>query len=436
MKLEILLLLTVTSITTTETGKDKKVFVPTNEWKVIDEGQSIPAGLHVRINLQTGRKEAKLLDAEDRSEEKNSALMMSAVSHDDTERPNDDPTSTHSRLKDALKNIPDEGFEYSEEKLKEITKKFRTYENIKEEFEEMNMKIKSDFQLMSDLLVKYQSIEDKLDLNEYRALFEDLDYLLHQIDNANDFVTAGGLDTIILPNLSNQTVPELRIHSVKLLGILVQNNPKGQIAAFEKNVGSILFQMLAQSANISTSELSSLMFAIGGLLRKFPLAQAELLSSPGLKILVDLLGKPIDYKIKMKCLLLLADLIREYDEIAGNVGASKTKVNQATDIKSRLVTTEYCTIMIDLMLIHRQDYLESLYIADDMLNVLILSKEVCEPHWSGSSIFRHTLLAIKTNFEQQKNGTDFDNFELNGIVEKLDRLQTFWSDHGAINDEL
>ncbi|KAG4069773.1 hypothetical protein HA402_003214 [Bradysia odoriphaga] len=434
MRLEILLLLAIASITATETDNDKKVFVPTNEWKVIDEGQSIPAGLHVRINLQTGRKEAKLLDAEDRSEEKNSALMMSAHSQDDTETPNDDPSSIHSRLKDALKNIPDEGFKYSEEKLKEITKKFRTYENIKEEFKEMNMKIKSDFQLMSDLLVKYQSIEDKLDLNEYRALFEDLEYLLHQIDNANDFVTAGGLESVILPNLGNQTIPELRIHSVKLLGILVQNNPKGQIAAFEKNVGSILLQILAQPANISTSELSSLMFAIGGLLRKFPLAQAELLNSPGLKILVDLLGKPIDYKIKMKCLLLLADLIREYDE-KDVENVSKTKVNHPTDIKSRLVTTEYCTIMIDLMLIHRHDYLESLYIADDMLNVLIVSKEVCEPQWSESSIFRHTLLAIKTNYEQQKNGTDFDDFELNGVVEKLDRLQTFY-DHRAINDEL
>ena len=43
------------------------VFVATHEWQVVQEGQPIPPGLHVRMNLQTGLKEAKLLD--DRQEE-------------------------------------------------------------------------------------------------------------------------------------------------------------------------------------------------------------------------------------------------------------------------------------------------------------------------------------------------------------------------------
>jgi len=37
-------------------------FVATNEWKPIKEGQAIPKGLHVRLNLETGQKEAKLMD--------------------------------------------------------------------------------------------------------------------------------------------------------------------------------------------------------------------------------------------------------------------------------------------------------------------------------------------------------------------------------------
>lgn len=39
------------------------VFEPTNEWQVIKPGQSIPPGLHVRIDMQTGLKEAKLMDS-------------------------------------------------------------------------------------------------------------------------------------------------------------------------------------------------------------------------------------------------------------------------------------------------------------------------------------------------------------------------------------
>ena len=39
-------------------------FIPTHEWQVIKKGQSIPAGLHVRMDFQTGIKEAKLLETE------------------------------------------------------------------------------------------------------------------------------------------------------------------------------------------------------------------------------------------------------------------------------------------------------------------------------------------------------------------------------------
>ena len=38
------------------------MFIPTNEWKPIKKDQGIPRGLHVRLNVQTGEREAKLLD--------------------------------------------------------------------------------------------------------------------------------------------------------------------------------------------------------------------------------------------------------------------------------------------------------------------------------------------------------------------------------------
>ena len=38
------------------------VFEPTREWKTVNEGQAIPAGLHVRMNLETGKKEARLME--------------------------------------------------------------------------------------------------------------------------------------------------------------------------------------------------------------------------------------------------------------------------------------------------------------------------------------------------------------------------------------
>ncbi len=48
------------------------VFVPTKEWQRVKEGQSIPPGLHVRMDLQTGLKEAKLLDEDTKPSETDS----------------------------------------------------------------------------------------------------------------------------------------------------------------------------------------------------------------------------------------------------------------------------------------------------------------------------------------------------------------------------
>ena len=43
-------------------GASPSVFEATSEFQEIQEGQQVPAGLHYRINLETGKKEAKLID--------------------------------------------------------------------------------------------------------------------------------------------------------------------------------------------------------------------------------------------------------------------------------------------------------------------------------------------------------------------------------------
>ena len=43
-------------------GAAPPIFEATSEFQEIQEGQQVPAGLHYRINLETGKKEAKLID--------------------------------------------------------------------------------------------------------------------------------------------------------------------------------------------------------------------------------------------------------------------------------------------------------------------------------------------------------------------------------------
>uniref|UniRef100_A0A914UK92 Uncharacterized protein n=1 Tax=Plectus sambesii TaxID=2011161 RepID=A0A914UK92_9BILA len=70
-----------------------EVFVATNEWQVVKPGQHIPAGLHVRLNLQTGEKTAKLMDEP--------ATKKDAITVDGK------PYS-FSEIKETLKNIKNE----------------------------------------------------------------------------------------------------------------------------------------------------------------------------------------------------------------------------------------------------------------------------------------------------------------------------------------
>ena len=48
---------------------EHELFVPSEVWQKVKPGQALPSGLHYRINLQTGEKEAKLLDGNDHNVE-------------------------------------------------------------------------------------------------------------------------------------------------------------------------------------------------------------------------------------------------------------------------------------------------------------------------------------------------------------------------------
>eukprot|EP00039_Didymoeca_costata_P025265 m.12740 g.12740 ORF g.12740 m.12740 type:complete len:351 (+) comp4730_c0_seq1:100-1152(+) len=43
----------------------KHAFVATHEWQVVEEGQAVPPGLHIKMDMQTGKKMAKLMDKQE-----------------------------------------------------------------------------------------------------------------------------------------------------------------------------------------------------------------------------------------------------------------------------------------------------------------------------------------------------------------------------------
>lgn len=178
----------------------------------IFKGQSVPSGLHYRINLTTGKKEAKLLDIEDKSK----GISVLPKSEDDDE-PN---------IEEQLKNIPTDNFEYTEEKIKELKSKYKSYDDIKDEFKKMDMGIKTEGEILQGLFKRYENATEK---SEILLMLEEFESLAHQVDNSLQFLNFDGLEKVILPNLVNQSELSLRVSSLHLIGALTQNHPQAQV---------------------------------------------------------------------------------------------------------------------------------------------------------------------------------------------------------------
>uniref|UniRef100_A0A1B0GIJ5 Nucleotide exchange factor SIL1 n=1 Tax=Lutzomyia longipalpis TaxID=7200 RepID=A0A1B0GIJ5_LUTLO len=288
-------------------------FIPTREWQTIKEGQKVPAGLHYRINLETGEKEAKILEEEDDVAKQDGSAALTVVEND--EIPNKENASDGPSIEDALKNIPGDNFEYTPEQMKEIKSKFRTYEDIKHELKDkLNLDIKTDAEVITGLLKKYDELKKDKVNPEVIKILDELEYLVHQIDNANNFVNQNGIEKLIIPNIVNQTNSIIRTRALLLLGAVMHNNPTAQISAFERNVGDHLTRLIASTQ--LNDELSAAIYAIGSLIRKFPLAQKESLTKLGLSVLLDIWTRQVELKVKMKVLVLICDLVRENHDVA------------------------------------------------------------------------------------------------------------------------
>ena len=88
-----------------ETNYD--VFHATNQWQTVKEGQSIPPGLHVQINLQTGEKQAKLMDENQSVESENNKAQSAKSSTKQKYVKIDKNIISKQKLKDALKDFKD-----------------------------------------------------------------------------------------------------------------------------------------------------------------------------------------------------------------------------------------------------------------------------------------------------------------------------------------
>uniref|UniRef100_A0A182SLP4 Nucleotide exchange factor SIL1 n=1 Tax=Anopheles maculatus TaxID=74869 RepID=A0A182SLP4_9DIPT len=310
-------------------------------------------------------------------------------------------------LKQALKDIP--ANEYEEEPIDESGRgRFKNYEQIKKELKDANVELKSDSEIMVDLFERFEKVLQKSSATDARqeldALFEDLEYLAHQIDNALQFIDRGGVEKIIWPSINRTEDSVTRTKALQLLGTVVQNNPKAKVALIERNGGTNLLTALGRAT--STDEISAALYAFGSLVRKFPFTQKQLLTPHGYSVLYGVWQKKVELKVKVKVLQLIADVLEDYQSATAAGGGGESDPTTAEQYRSTKLTdglqrTEFCKHAGEFFHQHKAALIPEDNLTDDTTKALKACKQLCHEPWSQCPLFRHTLLVLRNNLDHR-----------------------------------
>lgn len=331
-----------------ETITTKEPFIATDKWQPIKPGQSIPAGLHVRLNLHTGLKEAKLMDPKEETKHNNPSTAQSGKKR----------RYSPEELKEALKAIKTEeilGMNKKQEgtHLPKVNTKFRNIEELKRDLESLNLNIKPESEIVLDILKDYGKSKDE---NKVVGL-QDLEFLVHKFDTAQDFVKLGGLD-VIVPDL-NSTNPKIRSLVAFTLGSAMQGNPKVQIAVLEHNVLSHLLRLVTLDTEFSVR--NRVLYAISCMVRQFPFAQLRLIENGGVTALISILRErtnPDSHKLQLKVLTLFHDLLNEKelakqhfskDNDDDEAQIEKLRQYESINLEESLVSNGACELVTKLL---------------------------------------------------------------------------------------
>ncbi|XP_026524347.1 nucleotide exchange factor SIL1-like isoform X2 [Notechis scutatus] len=231
-------------------SEDLEVFYPTNQWQTIRPGQAIPPGLHVQLNLQTGEKLAKLPDDYKEKSDTQDSLKSKRLGQIDV-----DPNSfTTQELKRALAKMKEtkKADDTPEEKAhqEDIRRRFRPIEKLKEEFRELNLQLETDLEIMLKLINKFNNSASTLE--EKITALSDLEYYVHQVDNAKDLLSLGGLQLLI--NGLNSSEPLMKEYASFVLGAALSSNPRVQVAAIQGGALQKLLVILATDQSLAVKK--------------------------------------------------------------------------------------------------------------------------------------------------------------------------------------
>lgn len=297
-----------------------KHFVPTDEFQTVHDDQVVPLGLHYRLNIETGLKEAKINVVSDADDINNAVVVIPNENSDfepavaDTPKPKPRvPPSTDGAIKPPLASSADEALAFSDS---------------------------------LEILLKHKSHStDKLS----HALLS-LEDLVHEIYWGLQ-ISAPKYVTSLLTLISTSPDATIRSSSALVLGSALSNNPKALSSATSDRSVTLVKTLLSSLGKETDNHAKArILYALNQAI-KSPLTRSEFLAGQGLETLHKLF-KNGDAEFMGKSAIVIEDNflnedMRSETETIKKQGDGSVRFNPTRDgIEER----RFCSLFEDALL--------------------------------------------------------------------------------------
>ncbi|XP_045887615.1 nucleotide exchange factor SIL1 [Micropterus dolomieu] len=404
----------LTLVENTEGGEEEEVRVdegdldavqPTEDWQTLKPGQAVPAGSHVRLNLQTGQREVRLGEEQ---------LKYWTQEHGEAEETQS--SFSPDELKRAMKKIKEDMNPDS------VAYKYRPLEELKRDMAQLELLVETDAQIMRRLLTQFNSSNSTTE-QRLNILLE-LEYLVHQVDNAQTLCSLGGLQ-FMLEGLNSSDF-RLQESSAFVLGSALASNPVVQVKAVESGALQMLLTTLATAQPFQVKK--KVLFAVASLLRHFPYAQRHFLSHGGLQVLSELFRADGGGVLRTRIVTMLYDMISE-KELISQAGldlvldaSHEERVRQYSmvSLQEELLEKGWCSLVPQLLESTEHDYREK------ALRALLAMAPVCLEQYRSDSSLLGSLLSLRDQYQDMAQSEMIigdENSYFAEIVELIDALE-------------
>ncbi|MEQ2287057.1 hypothetical protein AMECASPLE_008593 [Ameca splendens] len=367
-------------VTVDDDDADVEVLQPTEQWQTLAPGQAVPAGSHVRLNLQTGKREVRLGEEQ---------LKYWTQEHRELEK--SAAPINPDELKKAMKKI--------KEDLKSqdpVASKFRPLEELKKDMAELDLLVETDVQIMRRLLDQFNSSSTTTE--QRLNILQELEYLVHQVDNAQTLCSMGGL-SLILEGLNSSDV-RLQENSAFVLGSAVSSNPVVQVQAVEGGALQTLLATLATTQPLNVKK--KVLFAMACLLRHFPYAQRHFLSNGGLQILSELFRADVGGILQTRIVTMLYDMISEkelisqagLDHVQNPSHEERLRQYSEVSLQDELMEKGWCSLVPQLLQSTEHDYREK------ALRALLAMASVCLDQYRSDGSLLGSLHSLRLQYSE------------------------------------